>query len=142
MCRIGHVSNVRMDQYARSTLLASMRVTALPFVSEHVSQHDQRPLAPRRDPIIGRFILMSYMDESCVQDMFTSMTSASKPHHVVDADGVTLGYTHFGMLAAARYIRAQVCAAPSVPSCVGHPYFPPLPWARRVLVPGLISALI
>jgi cytochrome bd-type quinol oxidase subunit 1 len=43
-----------------------------------------------------------------VQDMFTSMTSASKPHHVVDADGVTLGYTHFGMLAAARWIRAQV----------------------------------
>lgn len=40
--------------------------------------------------------------------MFTSMTSASKPHHVVDADGVTLGYTHFGMLAAARWIRAQV----------------------------------
>lgn len=36
------------------------------------------------------------------------MTSASKPHHVVDADGVTLGYTHFGMLAAARWIRAQV----------------------------------
>lgn len=44
----------------------------------------------------------------CAQDMFTSMTSASKPHHVVDADGVTLGYTHFGMLAAARWIRAQV----------------------------------
>jgi hypothetical protein len=42
--------------------------------------------------------------------MFTSMTSASKPHHVVDADGVTLGYTHFGMLAAARWIRAQVPA--------------------------------
>lgn len=48
--------------------------------------------------------------------MFTSMTSASKPHHVVDADGVTLGYTHFGMLAAARWIRAQV------PSCLSPPH--------------------
>ena len=44
--------------------------------------------------------------------MFTSMTSASKPHHVVDADGVTLGYTHFGMLAAARWICTQVGAVP------------------------------
>jgi hypothetical protein len=47
--------------------------------------------------------------------MFTSMTSASKPHHVVDADGVTLGYTHFGMLAAARWIRAQVPSQLSLP---------------------------
>ena len=43
--------------------------------------------------------------ESCtlaVQDIFTSLTGASKPHHVVDDQGVVLGYSHFGMLAAAR----------------------------------------
>lgn len=32
---------------------------------------------------------------------------ASKPHHLVDANGVVLGYSHFGMLAAARWIKAQ-----------------------------------
>lgn len=47
---------------------------------------------------------------ACLQDMFTSMTSASKPHHVVDADGVVLGYSHFGMLASARWIKAEVAA--------------------------------
>ncbi len=47
------------------------------------------------------------------------MTSASKPHHVVDADGVTLGYTHFGMLAAARWIRAQVILVFLMEFCCG-----------------------
>ena len=32
---------------------------------------------------------------------------ASKPHHLVDANGVVLGYSHFGMLAAARWIKSQ-----------------------------------
>ena len=46
-----------------------------------------------------------------LQDMFTSMTSASKPHHVVDANGVVLGYSHFGMLASARWIKGEVAEA-------------------------------
>ena len=45
------------------------------------------------------------------QDMFTSMTSASKPHHVVDGRGVVLGHSHFGMLASARWIKGEVSAA-------------------------------
>eukprot|EP00208_Stichococcus_sp_RCC1054_P008688 CAMPEP_0206152198 /NCGR_PEP_ID=MMETSP1473-20131121/39206_1 /ASSEMBLY_ACC=CAM_ASM_001109 /TAXON_ID=1461547 /ORGANISM="Stichococcus sp, Strain RCC1054" /LENGTH=723 /DNA_ID=CAMNT_0053549757 /DNA_START=675 /DNA_END=2843 /DNA_ORIENTATION=+ len=60
-----------------------------------------------RDRAINAIVLLIRGTQT-VKDMFTSMTSASKPHHVVDANGVTLGYTHFGMLAAARYIRAQV----------------------------------
>ena len=46
-----------------------------------------------------------------MQDMFTSMTSASKPHHVVDGRGVVLGHSHFGMLASARWIKGEVSAA-------------------------------
>ena len=39
------------------------------------------------------------------QDLFTSLTGASKPHHMVDSEsGVVLGYSHFGMLAAARWL--------------------------------------
>lgn len=39
--------------------------------------------------------------------MFTSLTSASKPHHMVSGSGVILGYSHFGMLAAARWVLQQ-----------------------------------
>lgn len=39
-----------------------------------------------------------------LQDMFTSLTGASRPHHVVDGAGVVLGYSHFGMLAGARWL--------------------------------------
>ena len=42
------------------------------------------------------------VDFGLLQDIFTSLTGASKPHHVVDDKGVVLGYSHFGMLAAAR----------------------------------------
>jgi hypothetical protein len=38
------------------------------------------------------------------QDMFTSLTGASKPHHMVNGAGVVLGYSHFGMLAGARWL--------------------------------------
>ena len=42
------------------------------------------------------------------KDAFTSLTGASKPHHIVDSNGVVLGYSHFGMLAAARWLKDQV----------------------------------
>lgn len=35
---------------------------------------------------------------------------ASKPHHLVDANGVVLGYSHFGMLASARWIKHRLSA--------------------------------
>ena len=41
------------------------------------------------------------------QDLFTSLTSASKPHHMLSDSGVILGYSHFGMLAAARWVLQQ-----------------------------------
>ncbi|KAL3134993.1 hypothetical protein ABBQ32_007945 [Trebouxia sp. C0010 RCD-2024] len=41
--------------------------------------------------------------------MFTSLTGTSKPHHMVDPEsGVVLGYSHFGMLAAARWLLQQL----------------------------------
>ncbi|KAK9793715.1 hypothetical protein WJX73_006410 [Symbiochloris irregularis] len=42
-----------------------------------------------------------------LKDIFTSLTGASKPHHMIDASGVVLGYSHFGMLAAARWVVSQ-----------------------------------
>ena len=41
--------------------------------------------------------------------MFTSLTGTSKPHHMADPEtGVVLGYSHFGMLAAARWLLQQL----------------------------------
>eukprot|EP00879_Flechtneria_rotunda_P007784 GHRR01008157.1.p1 GENE.GHRR01008157.1~~GHRR01008157.1.p1 ORF type:complete len:391 (+),score=97.99 GHRR01008157.1:158-1330(+) len=37
-------------------------------------------------------------------DMFTSLTGAVKPHHAVSPGGVVLGFSHLGMLAAARWL--------------------------------------
>ena len=46
---------------------------------------------------------------AALQDMFTSLTGTSKPHHMVDPEsGVVLGYSHFGMLAAARWLLQQL----------------------------------
>ena len=46
-------------------------------------------------------------DSLAIQDLFTSLTSASKPHHMLSESGVILGYSHFGMLAAARWVLQQ-----------------------------------
>lgn len=43
----------------------------------------------------------------CVLPM---LAGASKPHHLVDSNGVVLGFSHFGMLAAARWIKGQTRA--------------------------------
>jgi len=42
-----------------------------------------------------------------LKDMFTCLTSAAKPHHMTGSSGVVLGYSHFGMLAAARWILKE-----------------------------------
>ena len=55
------------------------------------------------------------------QDMFTSLTGTSKPHHMVDPEsGVVLGYSHFGMLAAARWLLQQL-AGPMKQALKDHP---------------------
>jgi hypothetical protein len=42
-----------------------------------------------------------------IKDAFTSLTGTSKPHHVVGNTGVVLGWSHFGMLASARWIHKK-----------------------------------
>ena len=55
-------------------------------------------------------IILAIRGTHSFKDAFTSLTGASKPHHVVDSNGVVLGYSHFGMLAAARWLKGQVKA--------------------------------
>lgn len=55
-----------------------------------------------------RVVLLIVRGTHSFKDMFTSLTGACKPHHLYDTNGVTLGYAHFGMLAAARYLKAQL----------------------------------
>jgi hypothetical protein len=55
-----------------------------------------------RDAELGAVVLAVRGTHS-FKDAFTSLTGAARPHHVVDHNGVVLGYSHFGMLAAARW---------------------------------------
>eukprot|EP00951_Prasinocladus_malaysianus_P047205 scaffold649370_cov50-Prasinocladus_malaysianus.AAC.1 len=57
--------------------------------------------------ILAKAVEPVVTDNTCrggAQDMFTCLTSAVKPHHMTGSSGVVLGYSHFGMLAAARWI--------------------------------------
>lgn len=60
-----------------------------------------------RDRELGAIVLAIRGTHS-FRDAFTSLTGASKPHHVFDSNGVVLGYSHFGMLAAARWLKTQL----------------------------------
>ncbi|CAL8464467.1 g4002 [Coccomyxa elongata] len=52
-------------------------------------------------------IVLAIRGTHSLKDMFTSLTGASKPHHIVDGAGVVLGYAHFGMLAGARWLLQE-----------------------------------
>ena len=56
-----------------------------------------------RDPILHSFVL-AIRGTHTTRDIFTSLSGAAKPHHYVDQHGLVLGYSHFGMLAGARWI--------------------------------------
>lgn len=59
------------------------------------------------------------------RDLFTSLTGASKPHHVADSNGVVLGYAHLGMLASARWLRDEV-TGPMEAALADNPGYRPL----------------
>lgn len=56
-----------------------------------------------KDRILNSFVL-AIRGTHTTRDIFTSLSGAVKPHHYVDQHGVVMGYSHFGMLAAARWI--------------------------------------
>jgi hypothetical protein len=53
-------------------------------------------------------LLVIIRGTTSMRDLFTSLSGTTKPHHVVGKDGLVLGYSHFGMLASARWIHRQV----------------------------------
>ncbi|KAL6784898.1 hypothetical protein ACKKBG_A01585 [Auxenochlorella protothecoides x Auxenochlorella symbiontica] len=67
-----------------------------------------------------RAIVLIIRGTHSFKDMFTSLTGAAKPHHLVDGNGVVLGYSHFGMLAAARWVLAAA-AGPMNEALGAHP---------------------
>lgn len=48
------------------------------------------------------------------KDAFTSLTGASKPHHVVDSNNVVLGYSHVSVVAASIVARGAALQCRSV----------------------------
>ena len=59
-----------------------------------------------KDPCRETLVLI-IRGTTSLRDIFTSLSATTKPHHVVNADGVVLGHSHFGMLAAARWILSE-----------------------------------
>ena len=76
-----------------------------------------------RDEAIGAIVLIVRGTHS-FKDMFTSLTGAAKPHHLFDTNGVVLGYAHFGMLAAARWVLSST-AAPMAAALEANPHLAP-----------------
>jgi hypothetical protein len=66
------------------------------------------PLDPRRPQV-----LLVVRGTTSMKDLFTSLSGAVKPHHMLRHNAVVLGYSHLGMLAAARWILKQ--ARPALP---------------------------
>ncbi|GFR41943.1 hypothetical protein Agub_g2737, partial [Astrephomene gubernaculifera] len=57
-----------------------------------------------------RCIVLCVRGTHSMKDLFTSLAGAAKPHHVVDplTGQLVLGWSHLGMLAAARWLARQV----------------------------------
>ncbi len=91
-----------------------------------------------RDPALGALVLAVRGTHS-LKDAFTSLTGASKPHHVADANGVTLGYAHLGMLASARWLRAE--AEPALLAAAAERPGAPI-WVVGHSLGGGIAALL
>ncbi|GFH14469.1 lipase_3 domain-containing protein [Haematococcus lacustris] len=53
-------------------------------------------------------IVLCIRGTQSMKDLFTSLTGATKPHHVLTEQGLILGYSHLGMLAGARWLLRQV----------------------------------
>lgn len=54
-----------------------------------------------------QYLVVIVRGTTSLRDIFTSLSGTTKPHHMMGCDGVVLGYAHFGMLAAARWIYKQ-----------------------------------
>jgi hypothetical protein len=52
-------------------------------------------------------VLLVVRGTTSMKDLFTSLSGAVKPHHMLRQNAVVLGYSHLGMLAAARWILKQ-----------------------------------
>lgn len=98
----------RRPIYRKRRVIELMGVKEEHFLKQAVSAGVLKPsYVLVRDEELKKIVLMIRGTHS-IKDAFTSLTGASKPHHVVDSNGVTLGYSHFGMLAAARWLKTEV----------------------------------
>ena len=98
----------RRPVYRKRRILQKMGIDERDFLEQATSAGVLKPsYVLVRDHELQNIVLMIRGTHS-VKDAFTSLTGASKPHHVVDGNGVTLGYSHFGMLAAARWLKGEL----------------------------------
>lgn len=101
----------RRPMYRKRRILQKMNIQEEDFLKQATSAGVLKPsYVLVRDHELENIVLVVRGTHS-IKDAFTSLTGASKPHHVVDSNGVTLGYSHFGMLAAARWLKGELTEA-------------------------------
>eukprot|EP00803_Ostreobium_quekettii_P003683 evm.model.scf_429.4 EVM.evm.TU.scf_429.4 scf_429:29564-36836(+) len=120
----------RLLQYGQNLKHASLTVSEEVWANMGIGAHDFIIYRPRAAVLRPAFVLvwdhelhllvLAIRGTSSVKDIFTSLSGVTKPHHVVDQDGVVLGYSHFGMLASARWILKE--ASPAIKNAMQeHP---------------------
>eukprot|EP00210_Caulerpa_lentillifera_P007141 g6831.t1 len=83
---------------------ADLQIGSQDFVVYHPKASVIRPAYIMvRDHVLNAFVL-AIRGTHTTRDIFTSLSGAAKPHHTVCNSEVILGYSHFGMLAGARWI--------------------------------------
>jgi hypothetical protein len=101
----------RRPTYRKRRILQKMDIEEGDFLKQATSAGVLKPsYVLVRDHTLRNIVLVVRGTHS-IKDAFTSLTGASKPHHVVDSNDVTLGYSHFGMLAAARWLKGELMEA-------------------------------
>ena len=101
----------RRPTYRKRRILQKMDIEEGDFLKQATSAGVLKPsYVLVRDHRLRNIVLVVRGTHS-IKDAFTSLTGASKPHHVVDSNDVTLGYSHFGMLAAARWLKGELMGA-------------------------------
>jgi hypothetical protein len=98
----------RRPMYRKRRILQKMGISNEDILKQATSAGVLKPsYVLVKDDVLKNIVLIVRGTHS-LKDAFTSLTGASKPHHVVDSNGVTLGYSHFGMLAAARWLKGEL----------------------------------
>ncbi|MEW5308838.1 MAG: hypothetical protein WDW38_000768 [Sanguina aurantia] len=120
----GHPISINVSEANKPALLAELQeLRRYMLYCKGLKQHTvvvlkQQPLAGLLRPAYVlvedkelRSVVLCIRGTHSMKDLFTTLAGAAKPHHQVQQHRVILGYSHLGMLAAARWMMKQITPA-------------------------------